>query len=170
MTSTLYFSRVTGQNLEGREFKLPADFEGELNVLLVAYERRQQDLLDTWTPHLRELSARFDSLNVYELPVLNFGLRMVRGWIDGGMRAGIPDKTARETTITLYTNVSAFNRSLGITSTRTTYVLLADRQGRVYWRGQGEFDATQFAGLTAAIQAAQSSQGRAERDLSARNR
>lgn len=154
MTSTPSFPRVTGRNLENREFTLPGDLEGELNVVLVAYERWQQDVIDTWTPHLGKLAAEFSGLRVYELPVISFAMRMMRVWIDGGMRYGIPDKAVRETTITLYTNVSAFNRALGLGSTRTIYVLLVDRQGRVLWRGQDRFDPQQLAALRAAVAAA----------------
>lgn len=154
MTSTASFPRVTGRNLENREFTLPRDLEGELNIVLVAYERWQQDVIDTWTPHLGKLAAEFSRLKVYELPVLSFAMRMMRVWIDGGMRYGIPDKAVRETTITLYTNISAFNKALGIGSTRTIYVLLLDRQGRVLWRGQDQFDAQQLASLRAAVAAA----------------
>ena len=155
MTSTPSFPRVTGRNLENREFTLPRDLEGELNVVLVAYERWQQDVIDTWTPHLGRLAAEFSGLRVYELPVISFAMRMMRVWIDGGMRYGIPDKAVRETTITLYTNVSAFNRALGLGSTRTIYVLLVDRQGRVLWRGQDGFDPQQFAALRTAVAAVQ---------------
>jgi len=42
-----HFPSVKASNLEKRDFNLPADFEGERNLLLVAFEREQQKDVDT---------------------------------------------------------------------------------------------------------------------------
>ena len=55
--STLRFPRVEGSNLEGRRFSLPSDFEGELNIAVVAFRRGQQDDVDTWVPFLKSITA-----------------------------------------------------------------------------------------------------------------
>lgn len=156
MISNVYFPRVSGANLERRTFKLPDDFAGDLNVVLVAYERWQQALIDSWTPELGPLAAAHAGLRIYETPVIQFAMRFMRAWLDAGMRSGIPDPAVRATTITLYTNISAFNRALGLPDTSTAYVLLVDRRGQVLWRGQGQCDPQQLAGLRAALQTAAS--------------
>ena len=51
-SSVAHFPIVKASNLEKRELSLPADFEGERNLLLVAFEREQQKNVDTW---LREM-------------------------------------------------------------------------------------------------------------------
>jgi hypothetical protein len=50
------FPAVTGRSLEHRTFKLPADFEGERNLVLVAFKRAQQADVDSWMPFLRPLA------------------------------------------------------------------------------------------------------------------
>ena len=55
------------------------------------------------------------------------------------MRAGIPDRTARATTITLYLDKEPFRNALEIPDEETIYPMLVDRQGHVLWRTEGEW-------------------------------
>ena len=152
--STIRFPAVSGSNLEGRRFTLPDDFEGELNIVLVAFRREQQSDVDTWVPFLKATAARHGSVRAYELPTLNRNYRLVRGFIDGGMARGIPDKATRETTITLYIDKSPFKLALGIASEDAIRVFLVCRDGRVLWHADGTYDATSGASLAAAIEEA----------------
>ena len=145
--STSHFPSVTGRSLTGRTFQLPGDFEGERNVVLVAFKRHQQEDVDTWTPHLRPLVARDSRLRVYELPTLGRGYRLMRGMIDGGMRRGIPDSAVRAATITLYINKRPFRDTLGIADENRIHVLLVDRSGRILWRAAGPYTADAEAEL-----------------------
>ncbi|HEY0971478.1 MAG TPA: hypothetical protein VGE02_10980 [Gemmatimonadales bacterium] len=134
------FPVVEGSNLEGRRFTLPRDFEGALNVVLVAFQREQQDDVDSWMPFLKAMTNGRDDLRVYELPTLGRGYRLMRPFIDGGMRRGIPDAAVRAATITLYIDKGSFRGALGVPGEDCIYLLLVDREGRVWWRGEGAFD------------------------------
>jgi hypothetical protein len=81
-----------------------------------------------------------DDLRVYELPTLGRGYRLMRPFIDGGMRRGIPDAAVRAATITLYIDKGSFRGTLGLPDEDRIYLLLVDREGRVWWRGEGAFD------------------------------
>jgi hypothetical protein len=96
-------------------------------------------LIDEWLPFLDDLALRNPDLAFYELPTLNISYILVRGVIDGGMQAGIPDKNARERTITLYLNKKAFRKELDIPDEKTITVLLINKKGEVIWRTQGRF-------------------------------
>jgi len=135
------FPDVSGANLQRAEYQLPADFEGELNLVMVAFRRQQQQLVNTWLPLARELEAEHEGLAYYELPVVYDGGAMARTYLDNVMRAGIPDPKARATTITLYTDVSSFVTALDLGTTRNIHVLLVDRAGTVHWRTSGALDA-----------------------------
>ncbi len=150
--STLRFPAVTGTSLTGRTFHLPADFEGERNIVLVAFKRHQQADVDTWTPHLRPLAAAHPGLRVYELPTLGRRYLLMRPIIDGGMRGGIPDSAVRAATITLYINKKPFRTALGISDEDHIEVLLVDRRGRILWRRAGRYDAGAEAELEARLQ------------------
>jgi len=146
-----HFPSVKASNLEKRVFSLPAEFEGERNLLLVAFEREQQKNVDTW---LREMK-RFEELDLgfhyYELPTIQRPSAFMRWFIDTGMRRGIPDRKARERTITLYLEKKSFLDSLLITDQKKVHALLVDRKGKVLWRSEGVFDEAKGASLRNAL-------------------
>jgi hypothetical protein len=63
------------------------------------------------------------------------------------MRAGIPDQTARERTITLYLNKETFKGALGIDSEEVIWLFLVDREGTILWQDQGRFSESKLEGL-----------------------
>lgn len=131
------FPRATGSNLEGREFDLPGDFEGRLNMVMVAFKREQQADVDTWLSLAKTLAARHPGLSYYELPVIYRTNALVRWFIDGGMRRGIPDPAARRSTVTLYLDKEEFRSALGIPHEDAIHVFLILPGGRVIWRAEG---------------------------------
>jgi hypothetical protein len=144
---TTVFPSVSGSNLERREFNLPQDFEGNLNLVALAFEQWQQTDVNSWLPTVSKLSGLYSGLRFYELPTLTRVNGLFQSFIDGGMRSGIPDKATREVTITLYLDRAAFMRSLEIPDTKAIILLLGDNTGKIYWRGGGAFDETQAEGL-----------------------
>jgi hypothetical protein len=142
------FPQVNGNTLTRRKVLLPADFEGELNIVVIAFKRKQQEDVDTWMPHLRPLMADHPGLRVYELPVLPRSLTLMRGVIDGGMRGGIPDSMVRAATITLYINKTPFKQALAIKTEDRIEVVLVDRMGTIHWRTAGVFSETALLELT----------------------
>lgn len=55
------------------------------------------------------------------------------------MRAGIPNRTTRQKTITLYLDKHSFRSHLGIRDEETIWLLWIDQQGHVLWRVEGAF-------------------------------
>ncbi len=143
----MYFPQVTGSNLERRRFTLPGDLEGDLNLLFLAFWQRHQALVDSWMPLANRLQEQRDDLVAYELPVIQSRSRLSQWFIDGGMRAGIPDLRIREHTITLYLDKPPFLDALDISDDRTIQVLVVDRSGRVVWRTVGVWDQEREADL-----------------------
>ncbi len=131
------FPRVRAANLERRPFVLPDDFEGERNLVLIAFQREQQSDIDTWIPIAQRQMQRRPDVRYYELPTISRSIPFARWWLDEAMRAGIPDRVARENTITLYLDKAAFRRALQLPREDTIYALVVDRAGRVLWRTEG---------------------------------
>jgi hypothetical protein len=146
-----HFPSVKASNLEKRDFNLPADFEGERNLLLVAFEREQQKDVDTWLREMKRFEEIDPGFHYYELPTIQRPNAFMRWFIDTGMRHGIPDRKARERTITLYLEKKPFLDSLLITDEKKVYAFLVDRQGKVLWRSEGVFDETKGASLRSAL-------------------
>jgi hypothetical protein len=133
------FPRVHGANLERREFTLPDDFDGERNLVLIAFKREQQAEIDTWNPAAQRLAREHPDVRYYELPTISRGVPLARWWLDAAMRAGIPDRAAREATITLYVDKPAFRDALQLPTEETIAVLLVRRDGQVLWRDESAY-------------------------------
>lgn len=150
---------VSGSNLERQKLRLPEDLEGELNLVLIAFQQWQQRQVDTWLPLARGLEATHPALRYYELPTIQRLNALARTFINEGMRAGIPDPVARERTITLYVDKRAFREALGLRSEANIYALLLDRQGRVLWQAEGAWTAEKGESLAEAIEQALAAEG-----------
>ncbi len=147
----MQFPKVSGSNLEGRRYRLPGDLEGELNLLFVPFQRWHQDWVDTWIPFTQQLQAQVKGLRYYELPTLPRMNPFYRMSLDLGMKMGIPDRAAREATITLYLDKDAYRQALQIPSEETIVVLLVDRMGTILWRTEGPYDDAKAAELNALL-------------------
>ena len=52
----LRFPTVSGENLPGQSFNLPADFAGASVLVIVPFDENQQVQAQTWLPYARELA------------------------------------------------------------------------------------------------------------------
>lgn len=145
----MQFPTLTGSNLNGTSLTLPMDLSLPA-LAVVAYQRDQQRLVDTWLELVDDLAER--GIATYELPTLP-SYDPVRRWvIDSGMRSGIPDAAARDRTITLYTDVAAFRRTLGLRDGDVVAVLI-DGDGAVVWQAAGARRGRTAGEVTAALAA-----------------
>lgn len=147
------FPTVEGKNLDGRRFTLPAGIEGQAALLLIAFRQDQQEEINTWIPAGRALAARYPGLAVYELPTIYRLPRISQAFIDGGMRAGIPDPVARATTITLYLDRGAFQGALGISDNSHIHSMLITPEGEILWLTSGPMTEEKRAALERAAAA-----------------
>ena len=145
------FPQVAGSNLERKRLNLPQDFEGQVNILLVAFQQWQQGEVNTWIPSVQELEAAYPALRYYELPTIRPLNRLAQAFINGGMRAGIPDRLARQRTITLYLDKDAFRQALDLPDEEHIYVLVIDDAGNVLWRERGVFSPEKREALEARV-------------------
>lgn len=111
----------------------------------------QQPVVDTWVPFAQDAEAAFPGVVYYELPTINNMPGLARTFINEGMRAGIPDQTSRERTVTLYIDMAKFMGATGITGRDEVHTLLVNRDGDILWRTTGTFDEEKGDGLKAAI-------------------
>jgi len=141
------FPHIEARSLAGRKMKLPGDLEGERNLVIVAFKRGQQPDVETWMPFLKSLAARSPDFRVYELPVLSSHLKIVRGFIDGGMKRGIRDSARRASTMTAFIHKDKFDRALAIHAEGKIYLFLVDRGGLIRWRADSTFNPELGTGL-----------------------
>jgi carbon monoxide dehydrogenase subunit G len=144
-------SALSGRSLDGRSYELPGDLAKPYNLLVVAFRREQQAVIDRWLPWLIELEQRRGDVAVYELPVLSSVYGPARWFIDGGMTRGIPDPAARARTVTVYTDVQKVVENLGLAGTDTIAVLVVERSGRILACEHGGFEQEKAERLATAL-------------------
>jgi hypothetical protein len=91
---------VTAKDLNKKSISWSRDFATDRTVLIIAFERDQQPMVDSWVKGLGLKENK--SVSWYEVPVINNPGRILRGFIDNGMRKGIPTSEARSHVVTLY--------------------------------------------------------------------
>ena len=143
-----YFPRIEAENLNKEPIILPDDLRGRPALVLVAFKRRQQTNVNTWLGMIPDIELAVPGVRVIETPTIS-GLKWgwMSGFIDGGMRSGIPDLAARDRTITLYTDVGAFRRALGLGSTDEIYAVLLDAEGEVVGIEKGDYEPSKLERL-----------------------
>lgn len=145
------FPLLTGIDLLGEERPIPASFAGHLNLVAVAFEREQQEDVNTWIPTAEQLMQQHAHLRFYEVPLIYEMNAAMRGWINNGMRAGIEEKAARERTITVYTDRDQFTSLMNM-QTKSIYLLLLDKKGTILWRHEGVWTKTAYQSLVTKIE------------------
>jgi len=148
----MHFPEITSENLARESFNLPGDFEGDLNLCLIAFQRWHQPLINSWVPLARQLEEAHPGFRYYEFPVIQRLNVLFRSFIDQGMRSGIPEPTARHKTITLYTDKAAFKQALEIDDEEEIYLRLVDREGAVHWHASGALTKEAADGLAEAVE------------------
>lgn len=134
------FPTIKARDLEGRDVTLPDAFEGERNLVAVAFRREQQSLVDSWGAWCDERAAVDPGFRFYEVPVIERIWKPVRRMIDGGMAAAIRKPEVLRRTLTVYGDVRRLTDPLGIVDRSTVALFLVDRAGAVRWTGSGRYE------------------------------
>lgn len=141
---------MIGIDLHGNDRPVPESFEGDLNIVTFAFEREQQDNVNTWIPVADAIGDDDPSIRFYEIPLIYEINAMYRTWVNNGMRSGIPGDEARDRTITVYTDRDKFFDLMEMNNS-TIYTLLIDPQGKILWRSEGDATDEKIASLKQAI-------------------
>lgn len=149
--AAMRFPRLAARDLEGRVRSLPDDFAGTCNVVVVAFRREQQSMVDSWIAWFDTIAAQHPGVRCYEVPVIAARWSLARPVIDGGMAQAVRAQEARRRTLTVYTDVGRVTDALAIDDTRTVTVLLVDSDGRVRGRTTGPATEQGGHGLLAAL-------------------
>jgi len=145
------FPIVETRDLEGRVYRVPDDLPPGPRLVIVPFKQWQQVLVEGWKAAVEDLGDAYPDLSVWEMPALSKSYTLARPYIDGGMRAGIPDLFVRQHTVTTYTDLKALTRLLDIPSRDTVSVFLLDRHGRIAWRDAGQVDEAKIRLLAEAL-------------------
>ncbi len=150
-TGAVGFPHLAARDLEGHTLELPDDFAGASNLVIVAFKREQQSMVDSWVAWFETIAAEHPTLRCYEVPVIATRWSPARPFIDGGMAQAVRVQEARRRTLTVYTDVRRVTDALAIDDTDTVTVLLVESDGRLRWRTTGPMTEHAGAGLLATL-------------------
>ena len=149
------FPTFAARDLERTARTLPAAFDAEWNLVLVAFRRHHQEIVDRWVAWQATVAADRPSLDCWEVPVLGAVWIPARGAIDGGMAQAVRESEARRHALTVYANVSKVACALDISDTSSVHAFLVDAGGTIRWRASGDPDAASTAALLAVVDSGQ---------------
>lgn len=136
----LRYPTITGQNLPGTEFTLPADFAGDYIIVLTPFDREQQQLANTWLPLAGELASAYSGLTYYNVPIFPDLAAPIRMMSRTGLTALIDDDHLRQVTITVFLeDREAFLTALEVPDVEHIRVYLLNADGDVLWQTSGEY-------------------------------
>jgi hypothetical protein len=138
------FPTVQGTSLEGKQVTIPEDLSGKVTLVLVGYIQRAQFDIDRWI--LGALQADVKA-SIIEVPTIAGMLpQMVQGFIDGGMRKGIP-QSDWGSVVTVYEDAPKIIQALGNERPQSAYAVLLDKEGRIAWSSNIGYSASQILEL-----------------------
>ncbi len=120
--------RVTGVSLSDQPVTFPDVADGAPLLLLVGYVQSAQFDIDRWLLGLDQLGWKTKTFEVPTLPGMM--PRMFAGFIDGGMRSGIPEEDWAAV-VTVYEEGHKLAQFTGNEGSRNGRVLLLDGAGKV---------------------------------------
>lgn len=133
------FPIVSGDTLNGETVTLPDFFTGAYNIVIVPFDREQQEGVIEWLPVMQDLQAEYDELRYYSvgaLPDLPAGVRLL---ISGGMSLAV-DSDVRDAAVLIYLeDQTLFADSLGVDSLDETQLFILNGTGEVIWQTQGAY-------------------------------
>ncbi len=131
------FPTIKAKSLSGKTTVLPDDAEGDVTLIGIAFERKAQAMLDSWTDYFEDLCSGKD---VYELPMIDGHFwKIFSGFIDKGMKSGIPEEK-HDHVVTYYGTTSRFREELFLEDKELGYVFLLDEDGNILFKGEGYAD------------------------------
>ncbi|MEC7582885.1 MAG: hypothetical protein VYE77_01090 [Planctomycetota bacterium] len=144
------FPTVRGTSLDDIDYELPEHFRGEPVLLLVGYRQNTQFDLDRWLLGLLQAEVEVATFEVPTIPGLT--ARLASGYIDNGMRSGIPSEDWGSV-ITVYADANAIVNLTGNENPRNGRILLLDKEGRVVWFWDQGYSARRVLDLKRAVAA-----------------
>lgn len=146
------FPTIVGQAISGVSFTAPADFANRYNIVIVPFDREQQESALSWLAPAQTLSAEFDDLGYYSVAALPDLTPFVRSLVIGGLDLGLQDQAVRAVTVVAFLEEQTrFAEALGLADTSAMAVLLVESGGRVLYRATGDYDSTGEQALREAV-------------------
>jgi hypothetical protein len=130
------FPILLAETLAGGQFQTPDPERKSHHVILIAFKRNVQPQIDKWLQTLGGPVAARSDVEMYEIPMLAGGWRLMSGIIDGGMRSGIPAEK-HSSVATFYGDIQRYKNILDMDEENVCYLYVIDPQGTIRFAASG---------------------------------
>jgi hypothetical protein len=130
------FPRIVADTLSGRTLVIPDCVDAGLAVVVLVFRRHAQAIVDSWMGPLARKLEQHTDVHLYEIPMLAGGWRVMSGFIDGGMRGGIPVHK-HNMVATSYGDLTRVREALAIHDLDSAYVYAVRPSGEIIWSAEG---------------------------------
>lgn len=143
------FPRVAGNSLAKEPIVIPDSYRGKNTVLLVGYQQKAQFDIDRWILGILQADV---PVQIVEVPTIAGMMpQMVQGFIDGGMRSGIPEKDWASV-VTVYEDADKIISAIGNERPQSAHAVLLDKDGKIVWSSNQGYSAGQILELKELVQ------------------
>lgn len=130
------FPVIQAETLSQKKVTFPEVTRGKYAFILIAFKRQTQGEVDSWLdPFIREFGEK-DGITFYEIPMISGNWKWMSGWIDSGMRSGVP-RYKHDHVATYYGPLSTYFETFGVRDARKVYVFFLDKKGNIIWKESG---------------------------------
>ncbi len=144
------FLELKAETLSKKEITFPTDVSGKSTVLIIAFKGEAQKLVDTWTiPILKKYTNQ--EINFYEIPMISGGYKIAKGFINKGMRSGVPKKN-HGNVATYYGKLKDYKTNLMMNNNKSIYLYLLDKTGKIKYISDAEATETKLTELFKTIE------------------
>ncbi|MGB1285347.1 MAG: hypothetical protein ACPG7F_02340 [Aggregatilineales bacterium] len=146
---------ITGDNLNGESGTFPADFAGDINIVVLPFDETQQVAVLEYVSLFEELLAADDTLAYYSIAPLPDLAPAVRLLVTGGTGLAVSDAALRELTYIMFLeSEETFLSALNLTEDDTAAIQLFifDADGVALWQGTGNFTDAMADGIQEFLQ------------------
>ncbi|MEO1212520.1 MAG: hypothetical protein AAFY45_03280 [Bacteroidota bacterium] len=144
------FPQLPARTLSGQDILYPNALAGEKSLLVLVFEefgkyQRPQNQANQWLA-IWESRIKNQGIPAHEIPMMGGGFRLFRGWIDEGMRGGIPDEN-HGTVSCFYGDKGKYRKILNIESYDEAQIFLLDETGCILFQTSGAPNQESIEGL-----------------------
>jgi hypothetical protein len=140
---------IKAATLNKQPISWPAGLPAARTILMIAFDRKQQSQIDGWVVGLQLKAANAPSW--FEVPLIKNPGRLVRTFIDSGMRRGIPITADRAHVVTVYGDKKRLMAAMGISNEAVIHIIVVERSGRIVQRASGAFNPASAGPILAAV-------------------
>jgi len=145
------FPSLSAETLSGTRFQTPDPARKTSHVILIAFKRGVQPQIDEWLSALSGTVTNSSDMEMYEVPMLAGGWRLMSGIIDGGMRSGIPQQK-HSAVATFYGDLKRYKEILDMEQEDHCYLYIIDPQGIIQFAATGPPSPQLIEGALKALQ------------------